>query len=364
MRQNLFNSPSFLDSILRYSAKKFAHFSKTLCLCASVPLCLLLLLIIIAPVELDAAIYYVASNGNNDNPGTDLLPWLTIQKAADTMVAGDMVYIKAGTYAEQVEIINNGTPYAYITYSAYPGHIVTIDGSSVILPEWSGLINVQGRDYIRIAGLRIINAGPDSSNAGILVDNSSHIIIENNYTYNTLSSGIGVWGSSYVTVSGNEVSLCCTGGMQECISMASTSYFEVKNNHVHHTVSGDNGKEGICLKDGSNNGTAHGNNVHDISTAVAFYVDAWDKHTYNIEVYQNMVHDNLETGIALASEMGGLLENIDVYNNLSYRNGYTGLVLGDWGGPVPTHPMTNITVINNTLYDNGTSGWGGGIAHD
>jgi len=325
---------------------------------------IILFIIAITAGSLHAAVYYVAPTGNDNYPGTEAQPWLTIQKAADTMVAGDMVYIKAGTYNEQVNPVNSGAPASYITYSAYPGHTVTIDGTGITLPAYSGLFNVQSREYIRIAGLRLINASSDLSNAGILVDNCNHIIIENNYTYNTISSSIGVWNTSYVTVAGNEVQSCCHGGQQECISIGGCSNFEVKYNHVHHGNTGANAKEGICIKDGSNNGKVFRNNVHDMNK-VAFYVDAWDKHTYNIDIYQNIVHDNANVqGFALASEMEGLLENINVYNNLIYNNGYNGLVFGDWGGPVPTHPLNNIKVINNTMYGNGTSGWGGGIAMD
>jgi hypothetical protein len=39
--------------------------------------------------------YYVAPNGN---PGDVNHPWCTIQHAADTMVAGDTVLIRSGTY--------------------------------------------------------------------------------------------------------------------------------------------------------------------------------------------------------------------------------------------------------------------------
>ena len=33
--------------------------------------------------------YFVAPDGDNDNPGTEGLPWRTIQKAANTLVAGE-----------------------------------------------------------------------------------------------------------------------------------------------------------------------------------------------------------------------------------------------------------------------------------
>lgn len=80
----------------------------------------------------------------------------------------------------------------------------------------------------------MINAGPNSGNAGLFVDHSDHIVIENNYTYNTVSSGIGVWHSHDVTVAGNEVELANNDGSQENITIASTSTFEVRDNHVHH----------------------------------------------------------------------------------------------------------------------------------
>ena len=75
--------------------------------------------------------YYVAPDGKDSNPGTELLPWRTIQKAASTLVAGDTVYIKNGVYHETVVPANSGAAGNYITYSAYPGHSPIIDGLGV-----------------------------------------------------------------------------------------------------------------------------------------------------------------------------------------------------------------------------------------
>lgn len=95
---------------------------------------------------------------------------------------------------------------------------------------------------------------------------------------------------------------------------------------------------------------------------VGIYVDAWDEHTHDIEVYQNSVHDVNADGFALSSEMGGLLENIYMYNNLSYRNDY-GLNVTSYGDS-DIHPMRNIWIVNNTVADNGIGNWGGGIEVD
>ena len=311
-------------------------------------------------------VYYVAPTGSDSDPGTETRPWRTVQKGANTLTAGDTVYIKAGTYSERVDPVNSGSAGYFITYAAYPGDTVTIDGASISMPSYeSGLFQVEDRSYIRVSGLRILNAGPYDNNAGILVDSSSHIVIENNYTYNTVSSGIGVWGSSYITITNNEVQLACNDGEQECITVAGTDRFEISNNHVHHGGPGTNGGEGIDVKDGSSNGDVYGNHVHHMSSdKTGIYVDAWDKHTFNIDVYRNTIYD-CSSGITLASEAGGLLENVRIANNIAYHNKVNGLEIGDWGeSGISEHPVENAVFINNTIYDNGYAGWGGGFHVD
>ena len=185
-----------------------------------------------------SAVYYVAPNGNDDYPGTEAQPWRTIGKAANTLAAGDTVYIRAGTYRERVVPQNSGSVGQLITYAAYPGETATIDGTGVDVPEYGGLFDLAGRDYIRVAGLRVIHSGY----YGIVADTSSHITIEHNYTYDTYSSGISSWGSDNVIVDGNEVVGACTGPWQEHISISSTDTFEVRHNHVHDVMPGTDGK--------------------------------------------------------------------------------------------------------------------------
>lgn len=303
---------------------------------------------------------YVAPSGDDANPGTLDHPWQTVQKAAESLAAGETVYIRAGTYHERVVPQNSGSAGSPITYAAYPGESATIDGSSISLPDdLAGLFDISNKSYIRVSGLRVANAGPYDHNAGILVLNSGHITVENNSTYNTHSSGIGVWGSHDVVVAGNTVDEAGGGGYQECISVAGTDAFEVRDNEVLNCH-----KEGIDAKDGASNGRIYRNHVHH-TLRVGIYVDAWDKHTYNIDVYQNVVHDIQDNnGFSIGSEQGGLLENVRVYNNIAYHNRYEGLALHNCC-PGPTiHPVRGITVVNNTFYDNGWSVWGGGISVD
>lgn len=305
--------------------------------------------------------YYVAPTGNDTNPGTEARPWKTIQKAADTMTAGDTVYIKAGTYHERILPQHSGQPNHYIEYTSYPGNVVIIDGTGIALPEWGGLFDISGKSYLKISDLRIINVGPNLNNIGILVDQSSHIMIENNHTYNTMASGIGIWHSTHITLHDNEVEFACNDGSQECISVVDTDTFEVKYNHVHHSGPGTHGGEGIDILDGSSNGKVHNNYIHHINR-VGIYVDAWKNHTSHIEIFQNIVHDCAASGIALASESGGLLENIVIHNNLVYHNKTCGLGIYNCCSSLASlHPMRWINIINNTFYNNGWEPWGAGI---
>ena len=295
--------------------------------------------------------YYVATDGRDSNPGTEQLPWRTIQKAADTLTAGKTVYIKEGTYNERIWVQNSGTPGNFITFTAYPGHTVTIDGTGRQF-DWYGLFNVIDKSYIKVSGLRVIN----SSCMGIYVgENSNHIIIEKNYTYNTASSGITAWRGgkrvhcSDIIISGNEIELAVNGKHQECISLSGIDRFEVRYNYVHHgCLSETIGGIGIDTKDGCSNGKVYKNCVYRTYNKLGIYVDAYSEDSSNIEVFDNIVHD-CHFGFAVASEAGGELENITFYNNLAYDNDTWGIFVNAWHDD---SVLKQCNVINNTFYNN------------
>lgn len=300
-----------------------------------------------------AATYIVAPGGNDAGPGTLAAPWRTIGKAAEALRPGDTVLIRAGTYHEQVVPQNSGTAGAGIVYAAYPGETATIDGTGVDIPEWAGLFNMEGRSHLRVTGLRVVNARTNVHNPGILADTCDHVVIEGNTVVDTNDSGIAAWNSSWVTIAGNEVERACLGGYNESLTVGNTTDFEVRDNLVHLST-----KEGICLKDGSARGRAFGNEVHH-TDAVGFYVDAQARHTHDIDVYGNLSHDGVEDGFAVASEVAGLLENVRLFNNVAWANGWNGFLVSDCC--VASHPIVNVLFANNTAYDNGRSGWGGGL---
>ncbi|MCJ7616092.1 MAG: DUF1565 domain-containing protein, partial [Desulfobacterales bacterium] len=112
-----------------------------------------LVLLCVAPLILDASDYYIDTNNpsaNDSNPGTEALPWKTITKANQTLVAGDTVYIKAGTYSTYIVPVNSGISSNPIIYRNYGADNVTIQNASYA-------IFLDGDDYITVQGINAVN---------------------------------------------------------------------------------------------------------------------------------------------------------------------------------------------------------------
>jgi hypothetical protein len=309
--------------------------------------------------------YYVTTNGNDNNTGTEESPWLTITKATNTLVAGDTVLIKEGTYNENVLIKNSGSPGKIITFTAYPGDSVTIDGKGLSVDMYDGLVQIPGSSYVKLSGLRVINSGF----TGIMVGRDyetnalpSNIILEKNYISNTAASAIFVENGKNIIIDGNEITKCQTmGGLSqqagETISLVNVDGFEIRNNKLYQ-----NNFESIDAKEGSSNGKIYNNDISQHESA-GIYVDAWSGNSHDIEIFSNKVHDGRASGrgIALAIENGGSLNNVKVYNNVIYGNAATGIDLAWYSKGT----IDNISITSNTVYNNGLiDSWGGGISVD
>jgi hypothetical protein len=217
----------------------------------------------VSPTARAAAIsaYYVDTNhpsASDSNPGTEALPWKTIQKATNTLVAGNTVYIKQGTYTGLVSAKNSGSPGAFITYSAYPGHEhkAIIDGSG---------FQIKGKSYIKVSGLRIQEVLTGWQRGFDIVGPGSNLTISGNYIYHTGSSGIAAWGAREGTpdsvltnliIENNKVERANDGWYNENITVANgIDRFEIRNNEVFNGGPNDCcGGEGIDAKYGVKNG--------------------------------------------------------------------------------------------------------------
>ena len=300
--------------------------------------------------------YFVsANNGNDNNSGSMTQPFKTIQKAANSVAAGDTVNIKAGNYNERVVLTTSGNQSAPILFQAIEQGVV-LDGTNIV---WNppngtnpnnGLFDMYAVNFIQINGLKIINA----SYAGFFMENCTNIQISDCQTNNTVSSGIGVWDCSAVIIEKNKIQKACNGGGQESITLVNTNNSEVRYNEVSNNIGGTLGGEGIDIKQGSHHVKVHHNSIHHMNNRVGLYIDAYDAYTHDIDVFNNRVHNCSESGIAIASEGGGLLKNIRIFNNLSYNNLYGGIEIGGWTTVVGTTqtPIQIVKIINNTCFQN------------
>lgn len=102
----------------------------------------LILLTVLICCQVWATDFYVATDGNDSSAGTLTAPFATIQKAVDTVFAGDTVYIRGGSYHEEVVAdALSGDANNPITFINYNDEIVTLDGSESLAdlggPIWT-----------------------------------------------------------------------------------------------------------------------------------------------------------------------------------------------------------------------------------
>ncbi len=127
----------------------------------------IIILFLCSSLYLSGATYYVATNGNDSNAGTISSPWLTWQKGFSSLKAGDVLYIRGGTYTGVLGAYSGtyfgvriagvkGTSSNPITVSAYEGEVPVLDCSK--LTQYSGAhygMNIEECSYWNITGLTL-----------------------------------------------------------------------------------------------------------------------------------------------------------------------------------------------------------------
>lgn len=299
--------------------------------------------------------YYVSPSGVDTNPCSLSAPCKTFQKVNSLLVAGDTVYLRGGTYSERLIITKSGAFGAFITFSAYPNEKPIIDGTAVSFSS-GGLVETRNNSYIRIKGLTVNNSAHNAIYANTVTNLE---IIDNKTDSSRAASGIGVWWSDRVLVSRNIVANSHTlsiadGGHEESISIAGTTNFEVSYNEVYIDSAhiAQFGNLAIDCKQGARFGSVHHNYIHDYISdggTGGIYIDAWDRLTGNIDVYNNYIK-NSAVGIDISSERGGTTENVRVYNNVIYDVNYAAILIPQRPAPYNYGIRRNIEIYNNTIY--------------
>lgn len=323
------------------------------------------LLLSLVSLGLSAANYYVSTTGSDSNPGTQSLPFLTIQHAVNTAGSNlETLFIEGGVYNERVRLFSLNSQ--AVTITSYNGPAI-IDGSGISLfGPYDGLFELRNCSNVTVDNIRVQN----SQYIGILVfgNNVSNITIRNCSTYNTGASGIygngqaavGAYGINNILIEDNVIELAVSrspGGYEECISLTEgVENFVIRNNRVFNggigTIPG--GPIGIDAKNGVRNGEIYRNVVYDMNNSSAgIYVDAYERSARNIRIYQNEVFGCEDIGISIGAEQGGTVDDIYVYNNLVYNNGADGIKITGFSTDGSPNDIRRVWVYNNTVYANG-----------
>ncbi len=163
-------------------------------------------------------IYYVSPTGSDSASGISSAPWRTLQKAANTLRAGQTAIVSAGNYGERVSITRSGTQAAPITLQVANSATVRLLGFDITGSNWilSGFdISTQtngGQGYgIHVYGSASYdkiqnNYIHELCHEGVFMDPGvSHISVLNNRFWRTEMSGVQVDGT-YDLIEGNDVS--------------------------------------------------------------------------------------------------------------------------------------------------------------
>jgi hypothetical protein len=350
--------------------------------------------ILAIPLQSQATEYYVDQNlsGSSDsNPGTIAQPWKTITKANQVLIAGDTVYIKAGTYTSYISPNNSGTSSKPITYRNYNSDAVTISNATYG-------ISINAKSYVVVQGINFYN-----------LDN--FLWLQNNANHNTIAycnfnqgrnmgwNGSGIYlGSSYNWVhhcqfsNYGSISTSASGSVLDIGSEESQTdntsynliennimfhgghhligifgrYNVIRNNYLHNEawsngygsrivyVNGYAANSGWNMIEGNRIGYAGPQYRIDLNSAGMLLAN-----THNI-VRENAFFYNNGTGIAMtltASYISDITYN-KIYNNTFLHNGFnanapdattSAIGFGQYGG---TWIIKYNMIKNNLYYDN------------
>jgi hypothetical protein len=300
------------------------------------------------------AVYYVdrlhpqASDGN---PGTEALPWKTIQHAANVAQAGDTVYVKAGTYLERVHPAHSGSSGQRITFQALPSRSVTMWGFYTL-----------GCDFLTIQGFNITT---DASLTGWtdlygVFIHSNDVQLIDNYFYDLRSTAItGYWHAPYperAYVARNTI-------YHSQMGIGVTGYgWVVEENEVDRLYNYGSGDSDYSRFFGNDHvirwNHFHGSLASEIGSA---HVDCFQTFDNNGEFVDNVT---IEGNLCSEFHQGFMGEG-SFYHNITHITFKNNVFKHGWAWGLCVVDIAYLTAVNNTFADIAYHGIGlRGDSHD
>ena len=138
-----------------------------------------------------------SSSCSDSGPGSQSVPFCTIQAAANVVSAGQTVMIESAQYGSQpVTITHSGTPSAPITFTGTPGTMATLAPEQ---PTGSAVITLKDVQDVTISTLDVIHQGGDD---GIDVIGSSDITLSGLHISHGSTTLAGASAASAISIDG------------------------------------------------------------------------------------------------------------------------------------------------------------------
>ena len=275
--------------------------------------------------------FYVDANlGSNENDGSEISPWQTIQYALDNVPEHSTIYVKTGTYYENVRIKKE------LTLKGMNKQTTIIDGQK------QGNVVEVFANYVSINGFTIQNSAVSGHKSkGIMVDSSEydHGQISNVDIYDNIiqdnTEGITIEFSYF------------------------NSHLNIYNNIIQNNGGGIRG----FIVDGLN---IHDNTIsNNLGDAIWAYCSGYEYAEKPSIIKNNIIKNNGATGIQFRHPDGALIEGNEIINN-----GRCGIdiyvateleikdntIAENKARGISLHNVNYSTISNNEVYENSQSG--------
>jgi len=317
----------------------------------------------------DSSVYYVATDGSNNYPGTLAQPWRTWQYGVDNISPGDTLYIRGGTYyftdntryAAVYVTDTDGLSNSYYNVFAYPGEIPIMDCSAHHNVSDIGVgLYFNTCSYWHFKGLYFTGGKQYAIGdiaRGMHFQNCQNIIIENCVSYSLQGCGFTVGGGGSdgfiyflncdaydlydVLTNGNNADGYVIGATD--LSTLSVTFENCRAWYVSDDGFDSWANAGVttwinCWSFGNGRGSSGDGN--------AFKIGGGET-TPSIGIPQRIFRNC----IAAVNRWNGYDQNdspfsMQLYNNIAYKNDNRGFQFGN------DYPSEEVVIRNNISYDN------------
>ena len=283
--------------------------------------------------------YYVDnSKGDDSNPGTtETLAFKTIQQANQKVAAGDIVYVKNGTYDENITVRKSGTSNNWIVFQAFPGHQPFVRGTQ------DGTFKIEG-NYIKIIGFRITSTQIGS---GIHVGKGNHHTqVLNNEIHDSGCGGISGQETDYLYIEGNVSYRNAFRSPYQCsgISIYQAKAYDNKSG-FHNIIRGNISYSNENLLPRGDGKVTDGNGIIIDDFRHTQGQTRSPKYTNWTLVENNLVFDNGGRGIHVFQSDNVIVRNNTAFKNLKSRN-----LDGTLNGELTTLFSEHVQFYKNIVY--------------